>query len=57
MPSFWGEVISDVDDWLDTSANDDGERWAKEFLEHCRRDTDDNWIAANPLFCTYKGER
>jgi len=46
-----------IDDWLDTPAKDEGEKWAKEFLEHCRRqasDKDHAWIAANPLFCTYK---
>ena len=49
-----------IDDWLDTPATDDAEKWAKEFLEHCRRpaiDKDHAWLAANPLFCTYKGER
>ena len=49
-----------IDDWLDTPATDDAEKWAKEFLEHCRRPafrTDYSWIVANPLFCTYKGER
>lgn len=49
-----------IDDWLDTPAKDEGEKWAKEFLEHCRRpaiDKDYTWIAENPLFCTYKGER
>ena len=50
-----------VDDWLDThQPRDEGERWAKEFLEHCRRPAaskDYPWLAANPLFCTYKGER
>lgn len=49
-----------VDDWLDLPAKDEGEAWAKEFLNHCRRpavDKDYTWIANNPLFCTYKGER
>lgn len=48
-----------VDDWLDAPAKDEGEKWAKEFLEHCRRpavEKDYAWIAANPLFCTYKGD-
>ena len=49
-----------VDDWLDAPATDDAEKMAKEFLEHCRRpaiNMDWKWIEANPLFCTYKGER
>jgi hypothetical protein len=49
-----------IDDWLDLPAKDDAEKLAKEFLEHCRRpaaETDYAWIRANPLFCTYKGER
>lgn len=49
-----------IDDWLDTPATNDAEKTAKEFLEHCRRpaiDKDHAWVAANPLFCTYKGER
>jgi hypothetical protein len=49
-----------IDDWLDLPAKDDAEKLAKEFLEHCRRpaaEKDYAWIRANPLFCTYKGER
>lgn len=49
-----------VDDWLDEPAANEAERMAKEFLEHCRRpaiDKDHRWIAANPLFCTYRGKR
>lgn len=52
--------MTHIDDWLDTPAKNDGEKWAKEFLEHCRRpaiDKDYTWIAANPLFCTFRGER
>jgi hypothetical protein len=49
-----------IDDWLDTQPKDDGEAWAKEFLERCRRpaeDVDYAWIEANALFCAYRGER
>lgn len=49
-----------VDDWLDAPANDEAEKMAKEWLEHFRRpaiEKDYKWLAARPLFCTYKGER
>lgn len=49
-----------IDDWLDEAAKDPAEKWAKEFLEHCRRPAiakDYAWLAKNPLFCTYRGKR
>lgn len=52
--------MTHIDDWLDTPPTNEGEVWAKEFLEHARRpaiDKDHQWQAANPLFCTFMGER
>ena len=50
-----------IDDWLDTPAKkNDAEKWAKEFLGHCRRPAiakDHAWIEANPLSCIYRDER
>lgn len=49
-----------VDDWLDMPPANENEALAKQFLEHCRRpavNKNYEWIATNPLFCTYRGER
>ena len=53
-----------IDDWLyERHANPptaEGEKRALEWLEHFRRPAvkqDHKWLAANPLFCTYKGKR
>lgn len=50
-----------IDDWLDERHDhpptDEGEAFAVKWLEHFRRpavDKDYAWLAANPLFCTYK---
>ena len=52
--------MTHVDDWLDAPSATADEKMAKEFLEHCRRpaiEKDHRWLAANPLFCTYRGKR
>jgi hypothetical protein len=49
-----------VDDWLDMPPADEAERWAKEFLEYCRRpaiDQSDAWRREHRLFCSYGGKR
>lgn len=51
-------INAHVDEWLDDPRVD--EPYAKAFLEHARRravDKDLKWMAAHPLFCTFKGER
>jgi hypothetical protein len=57
-------MMTHIDDWLDAhQANpptDDGVRFAVGWLEHFRRpaiEKDYKWLSANPLFCTYKGNR
>jgi hypothetical protein len=53
--------MTHIDDWLDERHDlppeDENERFARDWLEHFRRPAikkDYNWLAANPLFCTYK---
>ena len=54
--------MTHIDDWLDEHVpQTEGEKFAKEWLEHFRRpagEKDYPWLAQNALYCTYKdGQR
>lgn len=47
-------------DWIEEPAKDEGEALAKRFFDKFTVpaiDKDHAWLKANPLFCTYQGQR